>query len=119
MGLGDIDAGIAEAGDVGESVASDIPEFARIGVVAAPAAGRGMVAERGNIRSGGAKSAVAVAEGKIGVVATDPDDVGLVVAVDVGEVSRELILAGPAARCGGGAEPLESEEGLREVTVGR
>src|SRR5262249_17946821 len=50
---GHIDAGSAEADDVGSAVPVDVRKFARVGVVAAPTAGRG--AEGGELERGGGK----------------------------------------------------------------
>src|SRR5262245_66315454 len=52
-GRGHVDAGSAEADDVGHAVAVDVGKLARIGVVAAPTAGVGT--EGGELGGGGGK----------------------------------------------------------------
>ena len=103
-----IDARIAEADDVGLAVAVHVRQLARIlsSLVQPPAVGRrSWQAERGR-----PQSAVAGGERDIDAGVAEADDVGLAVAVHVGELARILVVAGPAAgRRGQSCRKLERE----------
>ena len=103
----DIDAGVAEADDVGAAVAGDVGEEARM-LVDPPAAG----SKPKSVMTGtGVKCerAVAVAERDVHAGVAEADDVGAAVAGQVGEEARMLVDA-PAA----GFEP---EVGQHETAV--
>src|SRR5439155_17236742 len=79
---GDVDAGVAEADDVGAAVAREVCEEAGV-LVDVPAAR--LFAEVGEDELGGAERAVAVAERYIDPGVAEADDVGPAVAPEVCE----------------------------------
>ncbi len=103
---GDVDAGVAEADDVGAAVAGDVGEQAWV-LVDAPAAG--LVAEVVEDELGGREGAVAVAERDVDAGVAEADDVGAPVAGDVGQEAWVFVDL-PAA--GVEAEVVEHGDGL-------
>ena len=81
----DVDAGVAEADDVGAPVAGDVGEQAWV-FVGAPAAG--LVAEVVEDELRGGEGAVAVAERDVDAGVAEADDVGAAVTGDVGQEAR-------------------------------
>src|SRR5438045_3009598 len=86
-------------------VAVDVGELARKLVLAAPAAGAGTELRQ---RQGEWREP-SIARGKrdIGAGGAEPDNVRRTVAVDVGELAREMVLAAPAAGAGSEGGKLE------------
>ena len=93
VGARDVDAGVAEADDVGAAVAGDVGQEARV-LVDPPAAG--VVAEVGDTSCGALKVPSAVGARDLDAGVAEADDVGAAVAGDVGQEARVLVDA-PAA----------------------
>src|SRR5205823_676866 len=102
-----IDAARAEADDVRHAVAIDVGKFARELVLADPASGAGPRAELREREGHRPERAAAGRERNIDAAVAETDDVRQAVAVDVGELAREMILAAPTA--GAGTELRQSE----------
>src|SRR5262249_7653355 len=109
-----INTGLAEADDVGAAVAVHVGERARVGVVAAPAAGVGT--EGGKLERGGRKVPACVGQRLEDAGLAEADDVGRAVPVTVGRRARIGVVAAPAA--GVDTEGGELERGGGEVPAG-
>src|SRR5262245_22320756 len=101
----------AEADDVGHVVAVNVRKRARVGVVAAPAAGVGT--EGGKLERGGHKVPVPSGQRLEDAGRAEGDDVGSGIPVYVRERARVGVVAAPAA--GVGTEGGKLERGRREV----
>src|SRR6266487_1611755 len=104
-GQGLVDAGRAEGDDVGSAVAVYVRKRARIGVVAAPAAGVGT--EGGKLERGGHKVPVPGGQGLVDTGRAEGDDVGSAVQVYVCKLARVGVVAAPAAGVGTEGGKLE------------
>src|SRR5262245_40936053 len=112
-GRGHVDAGSAEADDVGHAVAAKVRKLARVGIVAAPAASAGT--EGGKLERGGSKVPASGGQGHVDTGLAEADDVGHAVAVDVGKLARIGVVAAPTA--GVGTEGGELEGGRSKVSA--
>src|SRR5262249_38902381 len=92
-----VDPGRAEADDVGHAahVAVNVRQLARVGVVAAPAAGAG--AEGGKLERGHRKVPACRGLGLVDTGRAEGDDVGSSVAAYVCQLARIGVVAAPAA----------------------
>src|SRR5262245_32157628 len=109
-GEGHKDTVSAEADDVGQPVAVNVRERARVELLAGPAAGG---TEGGKLERGGRKLPASGGERHINTVRADADDVGLAVAVNVCKRARVGVVAAPTA--GHGAEGGKLERGGGKV----
>src|SRR5262249_6897378 len=105
------DAGRAEADDVGPGIPVYVCERARIGVVAAPAAGVGT--EGGKLERGRRKVPASCSERLEDADRAEADDIGHAVGVYVRKRARIDVVAAPAA--GVGPEALKLERGRRNL----
>src|SRR5262245_10296378 len=113
-GRGHLDAGSAEADDVGHAVAAKVRKLARVGIVAAPAASAGT--EGGKLERGRGKVPASCGQGHVDTGLAEADDVGHAVAVDVCKLARVGVVVAPTA--GVGAEGGELEGGRSKVSAG-
>jgi hypothetical protein len=106
-----VHAGSAEADDVGFAVQVYVGKFARVGVVAAPAASVGT--EGGELERGHRKVPACGGQGFVDAGSAEGDDVGSGVPVYVCQRARVGVVAAPAA--GVDAECGQLERGHREL----
>src|SRR5262249_4377704 len=111
------DAGRAEAEDVGSGIAVYVCERARIGIVAAPAAGVGT--EGGKLERGGRKVPASCSERLEDAGRAEADDVGSPVAIYVCKRARIGVVAAPAAGVDTEGGKLERGSGKCPASCGQ
>src|SRR5262249_50393864 len=112
-GRGHVDAGSAEADDVGHAVAAKVRKLARVGVVAAPATGAGT--EGGKLERRGGKAPASAGRGHLDRRRAEPPGGGPPVAYTARWLARVGVVAAPTA--GVGTEGGKLEGGRSKVSA--